>query len=68
MDGESGEITIDVLTRAYDDINLIPANYHRYLENKDDFVGEVGRWFGITNALLRPFHERWSKETCHFTV
>lgn len=42
MDGESGEITIDVLTRAYDDINLIPVNYHRYLENKEDFVGEVG--------------------------
>ncbi len=42
MNGEKGEISIDVLTRAYDDINLIPASYHRYLENREEFVGEVG--------------------------
>ncbi len=42
MNGESGEIDIDVLTHAYDDINLLPASYHRYLKDKEEFVGEVG--------------------------
>ncbi|MBR9728432.1 sensor histidine kinase [Shewanella intestini] len=42
MNGEKGKITIDVLTSAYDDINLIPDSYHRYLENREEFVGEVG--------------------------
>ena len=42
LNGESGEITIDVLTRAYDDINLIDPSYQHYLKGKEEFVGEVG--------------------------
>ncbi len=41
IDGENGEITIDILTRAYNDIDLVPAYYHRYFEGRDEFVGEV---------------------------
>ena len=40
--GETGEITIDVLTRAYNDISLVPSAYHRYFKGRDEFVGEVG--------------------------
>ncbi|NIY92958.1 sensor histidine kinase [Vibrio diazotrophicus] len=42
MNGEQGKIAIDVLTTAYNDINLVPAEYHKYFEGRDSFVGEVG--------------------------
>ncbi|PNH91404.1 sensor histidine kinase [Vibrio diazotrophicus] len=42
MNGEQGKITIDVLTTAYNDISLVPAEYHKYFEGRDSFVGEVG--------------------------
>lgn len=42
MNGEEGKITIDVLTTAYNDINLVPVQYHKYFEGRDSFVGEVG--------------------------
>ena len=42
MNGEEGKITIDVLTTAYNDISLVPAEYHKYFEGRDSFVGEVG--------------------------
>lgn len=42
LHGEQGEITIDILTRAYDDINLVPESYRRQIEGKEEFVGEVG--------------------------
>ncbi|MBD0786954.1 HAMP domain-containing histidine kinase [Vibrio sp. Y2-5] len=42
MNGEEGKIAIDVLTTAYNDINLVPAEYHKYFEGRDSFVGEVG--------------------------
>jgi len=42
INGENGEIIIDVLTRAYNDINLVPSSYHRYFTGRDEFVGEVG--------------------------
>lgn len=42
LHGEQGEITIDILTRAYDDINLVPESYRRHFEDKEEFVGEVG--------------------------
>ncbi|NOI55493.1 HAMP domain-containing histidine kinase [Vibrio crassostreae] len=54
MNGENGEITIDVLTHAYDDINLIPTSYHHYLKNKDEFVGEVG--IGTESRMLYLGH------------
>lgn len=54
MNGEKGKITIDVLTHAYDDINLIPASYHRYLKDKDKFVGEVG--IGAQSRMLYLSH------------
>lgn len=41
MNGENGEITIDILTRAYNDIRLVPSNYHRYFKDRDEFVGEI---------------------------
>ncbi|WP_165310956.1 sensor histidine kinase [Vibrio ziniensis] len=42
MNGENGKITIDVLTTAYNDISLVPSEYHKYFEGRDNFVGEVG--------------------------
>ncbi|MFV0450396.1 MAG: sensor histidine kinase [Vibrio sp.] len=42
MNGEDGKITIDVLTSAYNDVNLVPAEYHKYFKGRDNFVGEVG--------------------------
>ncbi len=42
INGENGQITIDVLTNAYNDIELIPTKYHRYFKDRDEFVGEVG--------------------------
>ncbi|OEE36945.1 two-component sensor histidine kinase [Vibrio genomosp. F10 str. ZF-129] len=54
MNGENGEIAIDVLTHAYDDINLIPTSYHHYLKDKDEFVGEVG--IGTESRMLYLGH------------
>lgn len=39
--GESGKIQIDVLTDAYNDIQLVPKEFHKYFEGKSHFVGEV---------------------------
>ncbi|WP_086775344.1 sensor histidine kinase [Vibrio coralliirubri] len=40
--GESGELRIDDLTIAYNDPSLIPAEYLKYIKDKESFVGEVG--------------------------
>ncbi|UIJ39808.1 HAMP domain-containing histidine kinase [Vibrio kanaloae] len=40
--GESGELRIDDLTIAYNDLSLIPAEYLKYIKGKESFVGEVG--------------------------
>ncbi|WP_122081730.1 sensor histidine kinase [Vibrio coralliirubri] len=40
--GESGELRIDDLTIAYNDLSLIPAEYLKYIKGKGSFVGEVG--------------------------
>lgn len=40
--GENGKIRIDGLTMAYNNISFIPAEYRKYIEGKDSFVGEVG--------------------------
>ncbi|MFS1949752.1 two-component sensor histidine kinase [Vibrio lentus] len=40
--GESGEIRIDDLTVAYNDLAYIPKKYTKYIEGKDSFLGEVG--------------------------
>lgn len=39
--GEDGQIKVDVLTTAYNDIALLPDTYRHYLENKQDYLGEV---------------------------
>lgn len=40
--GESGELRIDDLTIAYNDLSFIPPEYKKYVEGKESFVGEVG--------------------------
>ncbi|MGL6027960.1 MAG: sensor histidine kinase [Vibrio sp.] len=50
INGESGEITIDILTHAYDDIQLIPKKYHKYFKGRESFVGEVG--YGTESVML----------------
>ncbi|WP_210441780.1 sensor histidine kinase [Vibrio crassostreae] len=40
--GESGELRIDDLTIAYNDISFLPPEYLKYIEGKESFVGEVG--------------------------
>jgi len=40
--GESGEIKIDALTMAYNDINLLPKPYKSFALGKESFLGEVG--------------------------
>nr|WP_319554663.1 HAMP domain-containing sensor histidine kinase [uncultured Vibrio sp.] len=37
-----GEVKLDRLTTAYNDINLVPSYYRPFLEDKHHFLGEVG--------------------------
>lgn len=50
IDGENGEISIDVLTHAYNDISLVPLKYHKYFKGRDSYVGEVG--YGNESLML----------------
>lgn len=50
IDGEDGEISIDVLTHAYNDISLLPQKYHKYFKDRDSYVGEVG--YGTESLML----------------
>ena len=40
--GESGELRIDDLTIAYNDLSYLPKKYLKYIEGKENFIGEVG--------------------------
>ncbi|MEZ8709323.1 sensor histidine kinase, partial [Vibrio alginolyticus] len=40
--GESGELRIDDLTIAYNDPSFIPAEYYKFIKDKESFIGEVG--------------------------
>ncbi|NOI30210.1 sensor histidine kinase [Vibrio coralliilyticus] len=40
--GEDGEIQIDALTRAYNDLSLVPDFYRKYTDTYDTYLGEVG--------------------------
>ncbi|TKF24138.1 HAMP domain-containing histidine kinase [Vibrio genomosp. F6] len=40
--GEDGVITIDILTEAYNDWDLIPKEYLPFFQDKTFFIGEVG--------------------------
>ncbi len=48
--GEEGEISIDVLTHAYNDVQLVPLKYHKYFKGRDNFVGEVG--YGTESRMI----------------
>ncbi|EKF9436127.1 HAMP domain-containing histidine kinase [Vibrio cholerae] len=50
INGEDGEISIDILTKAYNDINLVPSKYHKYFKGRDSYVGEVG--YGTDSIML----------------
>lgn len=39
--GENGEIQIDMLTDAYNDMSLVPEDYRQYLTSHEDYLGEV---------------------------
>ena len=41
--GENGEIKIDALTMAYNDIHLLPNPYQSFAIGKESFLGEVGK-------------------------
>ncbi|OAJ95870.1 sensor histidine kinase [Vibrio bivalvicida] len=45
--GEKGEIRLDSLTVAYNDVNLVPKEYRKYVDDHESFLGEVG-------SLLSP--------------
>lgn len=40
--GENGEIRLDELTVAYNDMTLIPEVYREFLQSKQSYLGEVG--------------------------
>lgn len=39
--GENGEIRIDILTTAYNDLSLLPEEYQQELRGKNHFLGEL---------------------------
>lgn len=40
--GQSGKLTIDILTNAYNDWSLIPNEYYPLIYGKSSFLGEIG--------------------------
>lgn len=40
--GAQGEVRIDDLTTAFNDKTLIPERYQKYINTKENFIGEVG--------------------------
>ncbi|GAM74311.1 two-component system sensor protein [Vibrio ishigakensis] len=42
LDGEQGAIQVDKLTVAYNDLSKVPVPYQEFLQDKENFVGEVG--------------------------
>lgn len=40
--GAQGEVRIDDLTTAFNDLALVPDRYQKYIDNKESFIGEVG--------------------------
>ena len=40
--GKSGELRIDGLTMAYNDLSHVPKRYLQYIKGKESFLGEVG--------------------------
>ena len=40
--GENGEIRIDALTTAYNDLSLLPEPYREFAKGRDSYIGEVG--------------------------
>ncbi|WP_135454639.1 sensor histidine kinase [Vibrio echinoideorum] len=40
--GKSGELRIDGLTMAYNDLSHVPKSYLQYIKGKESFLGEVG--------------------------
>lgn len=42
LNGEEGKLTIDFLTDAYNDFDLVPPHYLQYAQGKRSFHGEVG--------------------------
>lgn len=40
--GAQGEVRIDDLTTAFNDLALVPDRYKKYIDNKESFIGEVG--------------------------
>ena len=39
--GEQGKIEVDLLTDAYNNFDLVPANYAKYLHHSESYLGEV---------------------------
>ncbi|NVJ57265.1 MAG: HAMP domain-containing histidine kinase [Vibrionaceae bacterium] len=42
LNGEEGKLTIDFMTDAYNDFDLVPPQYLKYTQGKRSFHGEVG--------------------------
>ncbi|WP_139684685.1 sensor histidine kinase [Vibrio tasmaniensis] len=40
--GESGELRIDDLTVAYNNLSFVPPEYYKLIANKESFLGEIG--------------------------
>lgn len=41
--GESGALRIDELTTAYNDPSIVPREYYKLIEGRENFLGEVGQ-------------------------
>ncbi|RTZ15817.1 HAMP domain-containing histidine kinase [Vibrio aquaticus] len=52
LNGANGMIQIDELTAAYNDMSLVPDDYQQYLEDKQQYLGEVGEDFNPLSHMV----------------
>lgn len=52
LNGAEGKIQIDELTAAYNDMSLVPDDYQQYLEDKQQYLGEVGEDFNPLSHMV----------------
>ncbi|MFM2589526.1 sensor histidine kinase [Vibrio sp. TBV020] len=50
--GEQGQIRLDELTTAYNDMTLVPKEYQDLLESKEDYLGEIGDGFDPLSHMV----------------